>query len=281
MKKKRLCKHCGGEQYRYRSNTSTLVAEPCECLATCGCDELQYRWVHVSYETGRIVPEAGPNTYEAQAKCKRCAPVYELVRRLNEARFPTKHGGKSKPITKEQKPLYAYLRQWVKAWDEGAVGFTLCGAVGVGKSQALVAAARALVEKRRVAVRFSHAPQLLHTIKLDIERGLASSARFHELCQVPVLAIDEVAELRTEWEQQIISDVLLARYQAGLTTMATTNLVMVAEDGGLDDEELVDQLGSAGRRVASRMHEFMPLLVVGGADLRRLRPADKQAKLEV
>jgi DNA replication protein DnaC len=131
----------------------------------------------------------------------------------------------------------------------------------VGKTHALVAVIRGLIQTHGVMARFVHVAGLMLDLRLAMNDPHASPASvLGSLATVPVLGLDELVRPRTEWGQEVISELFQLRYQANLTTLATTNL---------DEDGLAVGLGPGlGELVTSRLKEWAPIITIGGRDLR-------------
>jgi DNA replication protein DnaC len=104
------------------------------------------------------------------------------------------------------------------------------GPMGNGKSHLAAAVANYLIEERRKPTLFLTAPDLLRSLRHEIEassQGEASrSASMLEVAQgVPVLILDDLgAERGTEWSDEQFFLLLDYRYRMELPTMVVTNV---------------------------------------------------------
>ena len=84
-----------------------------------------------------------------------------------------------------------------------------------------------------------------------------------------MLGIDELSDLRTDWQREVMAELLSARYDAGRTTLITTNLcedeLMRLFSAGRVDERSIH----AGGRIISRLAQWAPIVTIDGQDQRR------------
>lgn len=250
---------CEGSGYLTDDLGRTWVFRLCPCFESCDAclDGHNY--------------ERDERGYEFARECLRCGPPRRTVDALNAARLPQQHDPRSAtPKGKAQRELFRLLRGWLKTYERGGDGLTLSGPPGVGKSFALVAALRSIVERRRLRVEYLHVPTMLRSQRFAIEaREQQPEAQLARWVDAEVLGVDELSDLRTEWQRETLSDLLTARYDARRTTIITTNL-------GEDDLLRMfagDQTGGrgyqAGARIVSRLAQWAPIVTVGGRDWRR------------
>jgi len=260
------CPTCGGLGLEIVRKGARLVAKPCSCrLAVCPACQ------------GQAVVVDGPDMRACD-----CARVDRRGRMFDEAGLPGRYTQatlSSLASGPETHQAVAHrVRDWVEAWDrhDPPPGLVLYGPVGRGKTHTVVAAARALVLHRGARVRFLEFTHLIADLKAAFDRGEGAAQLVAGLGEVDVLVIDELGKGRlTEFEDQMLDDLVSRRYNAGLPVLATTNYDP-REAGGVRVTNLADPrhqptLGDrVGDRVFSRLKEmcrFYPLS--GDADLRR------------
>ena len=245
---------CGGSGYVLASAGAEWKASVCPCRERCpACDG------------DGLVYSTDEQGYEYANPCPECGSVRDSVDAINRASLPSGHDPRaSRPRTPEQKRLFRVLKSWVSSYASGSKGWLLSGPPGVGKSFALIAVLRQLSERGLATVRYEECSSLLSTMRLAMDDPKSSpDGVLRAVVEVEVLGLDELPRaLSTEWQQRTLEDLLLRRYQAGRTTLATTNH---------DEDSLADLFGGGvwGERVVSRMAEWMPIIEVGGSDLRR------------
>lgn len=241
---------CGGQGYFLRVDGARGVWLPrlCKCMKQCCEDGL------VEFEK---------DGYDYVAPCPKCAPARDAVRKLTMARLPSQHDPTaSKPRSRQQAYVMKVLRRWVKAYKTGSVGFTIQGPVGTGKSYCLACCSQALVQRHRVPLHYQTLTGLWSAMrKLMGDGKLNPEQHLHKLCEVEVLALDEVIGPRTDWQQEVLQHLLTERYDGKRTTIMTTNL---------DGEDLMKALGDGidAERIVSRLGQWAPTIELNGADLR-------------
>jgi len=156
-------------------------------------------------------------------------------------------------------------------------GLILHGKVGRGKTHLMVALLRSLVLQHGVEVRFVEFSRLLSLLKEGYSTGRSDTVLLGELANVPVLGIDEMGKGRlTDWELQVIDEVISRRYNCMNTTMATTNFKPGAFTGAeppnaaqttAPTQTLGDRVGD---RVYSRLRQMADFVELGGLDFREL-----------
>ena len=234
------CKACNGSR-RIIATGRTLVARMCKaCAAGCGCED---GWVYVE-EDG----------YECVDHCPRCWPAREFVRRFNKARLPGKHDTTGiRPWKGPQAKVFRWLlKKWLPAYAPGVPGFTIWGPTGTGKTHGMIAAARSLVEDHGVDLRFASVADILEDVRQSY--GDHGDAVLEAFWTVEVLCIDELHPPRTEWQLEVIGDIVEQRYRRGLTTLFTTNLILQQIEDGFRDR---------GPRIVRRLREWSPLIELG------------------
>jgi len=148
------------------------------------------------------------------------------------------------------------------------------GPVGVGKTHLAAAIVRELTLEKGKSCRFCDFVQLLHDLKTAYEKREATSALLEPLTKVDVLVIDDLGKGRgTEWELDVLDDLVSRRYNADATTVCTTNHL----DRELGAHErragfVVDTLAQrVGIRIQSRLHGMCDFHEMDGSDYRRSR----------
>lgn len=200
--------------------------------------------------------------YEFCGDCPQCRPLVKVVSHLKAARIPSMYTmDPILPRSEEQSIVLGWCAKWVNSYHQKGKGFTLCGPKGVGKTQIAVTVLRKLIERLAgKSFLFLQARELLSEAQYAISARDEMLSMVRRACMVDVLVLDEMKVCRTEWQSEVIEEILTRRYQANQTTIGTTNL---------EEHELHTMMAEAGERVASRMAAWMPPIEMGGPDLRR------------
>ena len=163
------------------------------------------------------------------------------------------------------------------------------GPPGVGKSHLLVGALRVLTLEQAVRCRYVEFFHLLSELKDGYSQGRSEMDIIAPLCEVEVLAIDELGKGRgTDWEMYVLDEILSRRYNAGRVTLFASNYTLGKDttlksqlSGGsaqvrtrgprFQDQMVAETLEErVGTRIFSRLHEMCELVEVVGEDYRRL-----------
>ncbi len=220
-------------------------------------------------------------------KC-RCQRLVDRVDLFEAAAMPARHASSTMESFRQEvdgaKPGWAYTRGWLDRYRPGQDnrGLVLSGKPGRGKTHLMCAAVRELVFRHGVSVRFVEFTHLLSRIREGIDQKNGEATTLTPLAQVPVLAIDELGKGRkTDWELQIIDELVTRRYNSSGTLLATTNFpyrgdatkgARAAAPPTLANPAALETLAERlGDRVFSRLVETTELAGVTGEDFRILR----------
>ena len=163
-------------------------------------------------------------------------------------------------LAKVRQRAEVYTKDWLPKQPNR--GLVLYGDVGRGKTHLLCAMLRELVLERGVSARFVEFSLMIAEIKSGFDRGEGYGKLMDELVNVDLLAIDELGKGRnTEFEGQVIDEVVSRRYNAERPLLATTNY----SPGASGPIGLADRLGP---RVFSRLRETADFIEVPGEDYR-------------
>jgi len=113
---------------------------------------------------------------------------------------------------------------------QGRKGFILKGAVGTGKTHLLAAALAHLTLKAGIEARYVEISLLYATIRRGFQDGKSGGEIIGPLCDVEVLAIDELGKGRgSQFELDTLDELIARRYNAGMTTLFATNYSLTSE----------------------------------------------------
>jgi DNA replication protein DnaC len=178
------------------------------------------------------------------------------------------------PRTDSQGDGWKAARELVRSYPLERRGLVMLGPVGVGKTHLAAAIVRELTLEKGVPCLFCDFVQLLHDLKATYERREGSAALLEPLARVEVLVIDDLGKGRgTDWELDVLDDLVSRRYNADATTVATTNHL----DREMDSRErrsgfVADTLAQrVGTRIQSRLHGMCEFYEMDGEDFRRSR----------
>lgn len=193
------------------------------------------------------------------------------VKRLRQAGFPESKmqdwtfanadGANEKIITVAKN----YVENFSQMKADGK-GLLLFGTVGTGKTFASACIANALIDKG-YPVLMTNFARIVNTVQGMFE---GRQEYYDSFNRFPLLILDDLAaERKTEYMQEIVYNVIDARYQAGLPLIVTTNLT---------SDELKHPADVTNQRTFSRLFEMCIPLQVEGIDRRRDKLKDAHGK---
>lgn len=151
------------------------------------------------------------------------------------------------------------MMRYVENFDkmrEGGKGLLLFGTVGTGKTYAAACIANALIDKG-YPVLMTNFARIANTVSGMFE---GKQEYYDSLNRFTLLILDDLsAERKTEYMQEIVFNVIDARYRAGLPLIVTTNLT---------SEELKHPSDISYQRTFSRLLEMCLPVKVEGKDKR-------------
>ena len=152
------------------------------------------------------------------------------------------------------------MQNYVQHFDEFCAqgkGLLLFGSVGTGKTFLAACVANALIDKG-VPCLVTNFARIANTVQ-----GLFEGRQeyYDSLNKFPLLVLDDLsAERKTEYMQEIVFNVIDARYRAKLPLIITTNLTR---------EELMHPADVTYQRIYSRLFEMTVPIEVTGKDKRQ------------
>lgn len=210
-------------------------------------------------------------TYETVARCPR-AKLVDRTARFNEARLPAVHAHSTfenwRPKNAEQARGFDVVKDF--AFRAPATrGFILSGPVGTGKTHLLVAALRHLTLEVGVHAGYVELGLLYAQIRRGFQDGKSGGEIIQPLCQLDVLAIDELGKGRgSTFELETLDELIARRYNSSKLTLFATNYSLKAPEeraqrglidtaslleAGKDSKLLCDRVGD---RIYSRLCEM-------------------------
>lgn len=265
------CRECSGAGIVVVRDGERAVARACACVGvcpTCG-------------GTGFV---ATADTFRAPRRRCDCQAAIARMRAFDAVGLPARHADSTRATfvasSRHQTAVLAAVTKYLNDWDRAGDnrGLVLWGDVGRGKTHLLVGLARELVFRHGASARFVEFSHLLADLKAGFDAGRGAAELLDPLVRVDVLAIDELGKGRnTEFETQVIDELVSRRYNAVRPILATTNYAPERATGAAVPSAAAVQLGTAaaptladriGERVMSRLRETCDFVEVRGEDWR-------------
>jgi len=229
--------------------------------------------------------EAG---YEVFGPCA-CLKARRRLEMFNAAnigrRFVEATLGTYKPRTKIQGAAQMRAEEFALQYPAVERGLIFYGPVGTGKTHLVVAIFRELTLRKGVGCRFIDYGNLLQDLRRSYADRKGDGYLMTPLVDVELLVIDELGKGRgTEWEETVLDDLISRRYNAGRTTLCTTNYdptqSALQQEVGPNQAFTGRALAAAGtalpslsdrigERIYSRLCAMADVVEVDGADFRR------------
>lgn len=253
----RECETCNGARLLVERGRDFAEARRCPtCQASCPhCGDSGYTFA------------TDANGYSFARPCE-CKALLDRIQAYNRAGIPARYAHASfhryTPRNAAQRNARAEANKFANEFEQGQAGLLFYGPCGTGKTHLVVAILRHLITMRGVRTRFVEFFHLLQDLKAGFAENRSPAELIEPLVNVPVLALDELGKGRgTEWEQNVLDELLTRRYNAGRTTLFTSNYAPRAEEGM---ESLPDRVGA---RIYSRLQEMAVALHMPGEDFRK------------
>ncbi len=234
-------------------------------------------WSCPDCDGAEVVRHEGEEGYPVVRPCG-CRDFRRRIELFNRAGIPGRFFASMfdtfSPSTEKQRDAQRAARDLVRNYPLETRGLILLGPVGVGKTHLAAAMVRELTLEKGKACRFCDFVQLLHDLKAAYERREGAAELVEPLTRVDVLVIDDLGKGRgTEWEMDVLDDLVSRRYNAGRTTIATTNHLdrepkAAERHAGFVSDTLTQRVGV---RIQSRLHGMCDFHEMDGEDFRRSR----------
>ncbi len=256
------CNICSGIGYTIINKGNYSQAKICSCISECvQCGG-----------TGTVFSE-NDNGYKYLQYCDECGIERLKIRRYNNAKIPSKFSSILRsdnidPQCDSQYEAMEYVKSFVDKYPNGK-GFLLMGGPGVGKTSLAVGAIAELALRKAVQCLFTDFFYLLSDLKRAYSDGIPENEIIGPLIEADVLVIDEMGKGKSsEWELNILDQIISNRYNYSKTVLITTNFV--AKDYLPENSRKTDILEDrVGERIASRLREMCNLFLIEGNDYRK------------
>lgn len=149
--------------------------------------------------------------------------------------------GKVADISKMMQAVDSFILDFEK-WDKKGFGLYICsGMKGSGKTFLASCICNSLIQKYPMNTKFVSASQLLNISKNSDGSGNYNTDQLSLLCKCKLLVIDDIGQKNcgSDWMNDVLFQIIDARYQQKLVTIFTSNVKIVALD--LDDR-IVDRI---------------------------------------
>lgn len=260
------CRECSGRGYLISpENGQYARAEICDCVSECSeCGG-----------SGTVFLE-NERGYRYLERCGFCGVTRLKVRRYNNAKIPSKfvdvlRSDDIDPREPDQSQYAAmsYVKSFVDKYPKEK-GFLLMGGPGVGKTRLAVGAIAELTLQKAVECVFTDFFFLLADLRKAYSEGIPENEIIGPLITAEILVIDEMGKGKSsEWEQNILDQLISKRYNSSKKTLVTTNYVAresLPRRSAAKTEILEDRVGE---RIASRLYEMCTPLFIKGSDYRK------------
>ena len=198
---------------------------------------------------------------DAEEEARRQREFYEKVQRYRSMGFPESEMAKWNFAADDgsNPQMVAAMQNYVQHFDtfrKQGKGLLLFGSVGTGKTFLAACVANALIDKG-VPCLVTNFARIANTVQ-----GLFEGRQeyYDSLNKFPLLVLDDLrAERKTEYMQEIVFNVIDARYRANLPLIVTTNLTR---------EQLQNPDDLSSERIYSRLFEMCTPIEIAGKDRR-------------
>lgn len=227
------CEMCGGRGYLRERDGDRAQARPCSCNREClSCGDTG--WV-LGHRQATFSEKAGQKDYDVLEPCG-CRDRKAHLSRFTNAgipgRFSTADFESYRSQNEAQHRAWSEARTFADQYAPGqsTTGFILSGPVGTGKTHLLTAVLAHLTLEKGVSARYQEISFLFQDIRRGFREGKSGGEIVGPLCEVELLAIDELGKGRgSEFEMETLDELIARRYNAGKVTLFATNYSLASE----------------------------------------------------
>lgn len=266
------CDGCRWKGYSVDKRGDLSMARICECIL--GNPERKRTGCLECSGTGSVLSK-NEKGYTCISICSVCGIVRRKVKLYNLAGIPAKYWEIDEPDTfhpknRSQQDALTYVKDFVKQYPHKR-GFLLMGGSGRGKTHLAIGAISELTLERGVKCMFKDFFHLLSELKEAYSQGTPENAVLFPLIETEVLVIDELGKGKSsEWELNILDQLISKRYNGSKTTLATTNYISreygMKKDDAKEERQILED--RVGERIASRLYEMCEFIYIEGDDHR-------------
>lgn len=234
-------------------------------LYYCGKCNTRKQTVVTLFGKVKVVPcicECKAAEIKAEEEARKEREFFERIMRMRRVGFPEKamqewtfanDDGSNPTMTKAMKNFVEHFQ----TFREEGKGLLLFGTVGTGKTYLAACVANELISKGIPCLVTNFA-----RIANEVSGTFEGKQKYYDnLNSFPLLVIDDLsAERKTEYMQEIVFNVIDARYRANLPLIVTTNLTR---------DELLNPANLTHQRIFSRLFEMCTPIEVTGKDRRQ------------
>ncbi|HSE82965.1 MAG TPA: ATP-binding protein [Thermodesulfobacteriota bacterium] len=260
------CGRCYEKGYIVEKRGTLSVARTCTCVQTCKeCNG-----------SGSILAKNNKG-YTYIDVCKACGQKRRNTRLYNLAGIPAKYyqvleAGTFQPKHESHWRALNYAKDFVKLYhnpDTRKRGFLLMGRSGLGKTHLAIGTIAELTLEYGIRCMFKDFFYLLSELREAYSQGTPENEVIMPLIETEVLVIDELGKGKSsEWESNILDQLISKRYNAEKVTLITTNFIS-KDYATEEDREILEE--KVGERVASRLREMCEFIYLKGEDHRKSR----------
>jgi len=227
------CEECGGRGWVRERRMERASARACECRRVClQCGDSGWR---MSTKQGSFSARSGARDYDVMVPCD-CRESKQRLVRYDAAGLPGRFAladfESYRSQNEAQHRAWSEARAFAHGYRPGqsATGFILSGPVGTGKTHLLSAVLAHLALEVGVPVRYQEISFLFQDIRRGFREGKSGGEIIGPLCEVELLAIDELGKGRgSEFEMETLDELIARRYNSGKVTLFATNYSLAAE----------------------------------------------------